>query len=69
MTISYIGCQLIDGSPESTGVPVGAFSFILRSLTVLVWAEPKILRPGASRSPIVHLRISRSTQVAGETTP
>ena len=38
-------------------------------LTILVWAEPKIKRPGASRSPIVHLRISRSTQVAGETTP
>ena len=35
-------------------------------LTILVWAEPKIKRPGANRSPIVHLRISRSTQVAGE---
>ena len=29
-------------------------------LTILVWAEPKIKRPGASRSPIVHLRISTS---------
>jgi hypothetical protein len=39
-------------------------------LTILVWEEPKIKRPGASRSPIVHLRTSRSTQVtAGETTP
>ena len=33
-----------------------------------MWAEPKIKRPGANPSPIVHLRISRSTQVAGETT-
>ena len=41
--------------------------FISVQLTILVWAEPKIKRPGAKRSPIVpHLRISRSTQVAGE---
>ena len=48
------------------------FTLIIRvllrvQLTILVWAESKIKRPGASRSPIVHLRISRSTQVAGET--
>ena len=43
--------------------------YICVQLTILVWAKPKIKRPGASRSPIVHLRISRSTQVAGETTP
>ena len=37
-------------------------------LTIIVWAEPKIKRPGASHGPIVHL-VPQSTQVAGETTP
>ena len=45
------------------------YQFIVMQLTILVWAEPKIKRPGAKRSLIVQLRISRSTQVAGETTP